>query len=96
MSGESVRSSTRAKTTQQDGARRDADADAGLLQPQMRRLLETEHAQADAGRDQHQTAVVHPGRPVLGTGFEMAIRTRAMRATGMLTQKMARHVHSVR
>ena len=29
-------------------------------------------------------------------GFEMAIRTNAIRATGMFTQKIARHVHSVR
>ena len=29
-------------------------------------------------------------------GFETAMRTRAMMATGMLTQKMARQVHWVR
>ena len=29
-------------------------------------------------------------------GFETAISTSAMRATGMLTQKMARQVHWVR
>ncbi len=29
-------------------------------------------------------------------GLEMAISTSAMTATGMLTQKIARHVHCVR
>ncbi len=29
-------------------------------------------------------------------GFEIAINTSAMIATGTLTQKIARHVHSVR
>ena len=70
---------------------------AGLPQPQMRRLLEAEDAEADAAGDQHQAAVVHAGRPVArSSGFEITISTRAMIATGMLTQKIARHVHCVR
>ena len=82
---------------QQHRADHDAGDRAGSPQPQMRRLLESEHAEGDPGGDQHQPAVVHPGRPVVGlTGLETSIRTRAMIATGMLTQKIARQVHWVR
>ena len=40
----------------------DAQPDRGVAPAPDRRLLEAEDAQADAGRDQHEPAVVHPGR----------------------------------
>ena len=62
-----------------------------------RRLLEPEDAQPDAGRDQPRAPVVHARGPEVGAGFDERDQDeRDRRATGMLTQKMARQVHCVR
>ena len=43
-----------------------------------------------------KSPVVHRGRRCTVLGFDKPISKSAIRATGMLTQKMARHVHCVR
>ena len=86
-----------AEDDQERDAGGDAQPDAGVAPTPDRRLLEAEHAEADAAGDQRQAPVVHRRRPVGGRrACETAISTRAMTATGTLTQKIARHVHSVR
>ena len=80
-----------------DQAADDADPGPRIAPPPQHRLLQAEDAQPDPGRDEHGAPVVDRGPS--GTrvlGFETAIRTSAMRATGMFTQKMARQVHWVR
>ena len=69
----------------------------GLLQPQIADCWKPKTLSATPAAISDQPAVVHPRRPVLGRpAWTTAISTRAMIATGMLTQKIARQVHWVR
>ena len=97
ISGDAVRCSTPIEDHQQDEAGGDREADPRVVPAPDRRLLEAEDAEPHAGRDQDQAAVVHPcRRGTRSPAWTIAIRMSAISATGMLTQKIARQVHSVR
>ena len=59
-------------------------------------LLQAEDREADTGGDQHRAAVVDRDGLGLLCRLGLTIRTSATIATGMLIQKIERHVHSVR
>jgi hypothetical protein len=90
ISGDSVRRSTKKNTTSKTTPAAMLILDGRVAPAPQARLLEPEHAQPDPGDDQRQAPVVHlAGRASFG-GLEMAISASAIRATGMLIQKIAR------
>ena len=96
ISGDSVRRSTTYEHGEDRDARDDAHPVAGLPQPHRADCCRPNTLSPTPADDQDQAAVVHRRRTVLVAGLEMAMSTRAMSATGILIQKMARQVHWIR
>ena len=93
-----VRSSTKQNTTSSTAPTTIAARSCGLAPAPQRRLLEAEDAQGDARR-RSAPARGSPSGPACASVDRLRHArsgSSAMIATGMLTQKIARHVHSVR